>query len=187
MIVIWHIFLFLIYEVYFYELKPIHDLIMFALSQALCLVNSKLAVELDPLIWIRNYLDKVIDLRSLCDSPPPNDYLQIITDAAAASATTAQKTTTNLNEHETNAVAGSMSMNEIKSNLLLFMLAGYETSTFALSYCCYVLATHPDELAKLQDEIDETLNLIDSETKVKRRFNILRISLYVRLINESVF
>ena len=34
------------------------------------------------------------------------------------------------------------------------MLAGYDTTSNALSYCSYVLATHPEEQAKLQDEID---------------------------------
>jgi cytochrome P450 len=35
------------------------------------------------------------------------------------------------------------------------MLAGYDTTSNALSYSSYVLATHPEEQAKLQEEIDQ--------------------------------
>jgi hypothetical protein len=38
-------------------------------------------------------------------------------------------------------------------NMVLFMLAGYETTSTTLTYCTYVLATHPDEQQKLYDEI----------------------------------
>lgn len=39
-------------------------------------------------------------------------------------------------------------------NMVLFMLAGYETTSTTLTYCTYVLATHPDEQQKLYDEIN---------------------------------
>ncbi len=39
-------------------------------------------------------------------------------------------------------------------NMVLFMLAGYETTSTTLTYCTYVLATHPDEQQKLHDEIN---------------------------------
>lgn len=38
--------------------------------------------------------------------------------------------------------------------MVLFMLAGYETTSTTLTYCTYVLATHPDEQQKLYDEIN---------------------------------
>ena len=38
------------------------------------------------------------------------------------------------------------------------MVAGYETTSTALSYLTYVLATHPDEQLKLQQHIDEHLS-----------------------------
>ena len=45
-------------------------------------------------------------------------------------------------------------MQEIKENLTLFMLAGYETTSTALAYICYILAKHPEEQQKLIEEID---------------------------------
>ena len=46
------------------------------------------------------------------------------------------------------------SFKEVKLNLVGFMLAGYDTTSNTLSYCMHILTTHPEELAKLQDEID---------------------------------
>lgn len=34
-------------------------------------------------------------------------------------------------------------------------MAGFETTSTSLNYCFYILATHPDELKKLQEEIDD--------------------------------
>jgi len=39
-------------------------------------------------------------------------------------------------------------------NLMQFFLAGFETTFTALNYCIYVLSKHPEEMQKLQDEID---------------------------------
>lgn len=47
---------------------------------------------------------------------------------------------------------------EISMNLLLFMLAGYDTTSNALSYITYLLATHPEEQAKTRDEVDRIFN-----------------------------
>ena len=44
---------------------------------------------------------------------------------------------------------------EIKRNLVLFLLAGYETTSTTLLFTLYTLATNPDEQETLRDEIDQ--------------------------------
>ncbi|XP_061836290.1 cytochrome P450 3A40-like isoform X2 [Nerophis lumbriciformis] len=47
--------------------------------------------------------------------------------------------------------------NEILSQAMIFIFAGYETSSSSLCFLAYNLATHPDIQKVLQDEIDETI------------------------------
>ena len=51
---------------------------------------------------------------------------------------------------------------------MTFLVAGYDTTSNALTYCSYILAKHPEELAKLQDEIDEKFN---AESQVTLNFH----------------
>ncbi|CAF4609377.1 unnamed protein product, partial [Didymodactylos carnosus] len=53
------------------------------------------------------------------------------------------------------SVSRLLTYNEVKSNVFLFMVAGYETTSSALAYCTYVLANHFDIQRKLQEEIDQ--------------------------------
>ena len=46
---------------------------------------------------------------------------------------------------------------EIVGNILIFMIAGYETTSTTLAYCTYILATKPDIQEKLIAEIDAHL------------------------------
>ena len=48
-----------------------------------------------------------------------------------------------------------MTDNEIIGHSITFLLAGYETTSNALSYTAYLLALHPDVQEKLQEEIDD--------------------------------
>ena len=50
-----------------------------------------------------------------------------------------------------------MSDLEIVAQSVIFIFAGYETTSSALSFALYLLATHPDVQKKLQDEIDAAL------------------------------
>ncbi len=63
-------------------------------------------------------------------------------------------------------------LKEIEFNLVGFLLAGFETTSTALGYCFYVLATKNNEMLKLQDEID--LYFLNSHV------------IYIILMNENL-
>ena len=50
-----------------------------------------------------------------------------------------------------------MDEEELFANLLVFFLAGHDTSSTALSWIFYLLAQHPDVQEKLRNEVKETL------------------------------
>ena len=56
---------------------------------------------------------------------------------------------------EDDSGAKKLTNEEIISQSVTFMLAGYETTSNALTYTAYQLALHPDVQLKLQEEIDE--------------------------------
>uniref|UniRef100_A0A8C9F918 Uncharacterized protein n=1 Tax=Pavo cristatus TaxID=9049 RepID=A0A8C9F918_PAVCR len=51
----------------------------------------------------------------------------------------------------------ALSDEEILAQALIFVFAGYETTSSTLSYISYHLATHPDVQKRLQDEVDANL------------------------------
>ena len=50
---------------------------------------------------------------------------------------------------------------EVNENLIDFLLAGFETTYTTLNYCFYALTKYPDEMVKLQDEIDSKFSYDD--------------------------
>ncbi|KAI5091214.1 cytochrome P450, family 3, subfamily A, polypeptide 65, partial [Silurus meridionalis] len=73
------------------------------------------------------------------------DFLQLMIDS--------QKDSNNLNSKERNK---GLNDHEILSQSLVFIFAGYETSNKTLSFLFYNLASNPETMKKLQEEIDET-------------------------------
>ena len=47
-----------------------------------------------------------------------------------------------------------MTVSEVLAQSVIFLIAGYETSSNTLGFICYYLATNPDVQEKLQKEID---------------------------------
>ena len=49
---------------------------------------------------------------------------------------------------------------ELTNNLFVFLIAGFDTTSTALSYCFYCLSKIPKEMEKLQEEIDSMIEKI---------------------------
>lgn len=45
-------------------------------------------------------------------------------------------------------------LKEVLMNLMMFLLAGYETTSVTLAILTHLLAQHPDEMHKLQAELE---------------------------------
>jgi cytochrome P450 len=72
---------------------------------------------------------------------------------------------------------------EVVSNVFLFMIAGYETTSTALAYCTYILATKPDIQEKLVQEIDENKwNNNNDEDAYETATNLPYLDLFIREI-----
>ncbi|XP_074742235.1 cytochrome P450 3A29-like isoform X2 [Strix uralensis] len=76
----------------------------------------------------------------------------------------------------------SLSDEEILAQALIFVFAGYETTSSTLSYISYNLATHPDVQQRLQDEIDANL-----PNKATPTYNAITQMEYLDMVvNESL-
>ncbi|CAF1401792.1 unnamed protein product, partial [Rotaria sordida] len=70
---------------------------------------------------------------------------------------------------------------EVVSNVFLFMIAGYETTSTALAYCTYILATKLDIQDKLIKEIHEIKwNNYNNEDIYDIATNLRSLDLFVR-------
>lgn len=79
---------------------------------------------------------------------------------------------------------------EIISNILVFMAAGYETTSTSLAYATYELAKHPEVLEKLQAEIDQLPlgndDESDEETKKYPDYDIVAQMPYMDMFVSEV-
>ncbi|NWR75620.1 CP3AT protein, partial [Centropus unirufus] len=95
------------------------------------------------------------------------DFLQLMVDSQSSTETDSYK---------------SLSNEEILAQALIFVFAGYETTSSTLSYLSYNLATHPDVQQKLQDEIDANL-----ANKATPTYNaIMQMEYLDMVVNESL-
>ena len=74
----------------------------------------------------------------------------------------------------------------IKDNVMLFVIAGSDTTTSALTWLIYLLGRHPDKQDKLIEEIDEFLLDLSDKHEQMTLFNVKRLKYLASCINESL-
>ncbi|XP_009888357.1 PREDICTED: cytochrome P450 3A24-like [Charadrius vociferus] len=101
------------------------------------------------------------------------DFLQLMVDS--------QSSQESSNSAETDSYK-SLSDEEILAQALIFVFAGYETTSSTLSYISYNLAVHPDVQQQLQDEIDANL-----PNKAAPTYNaIMQMEYLDMVVNETL-
>ncbi|KAG7316189.1 hypothetical protein KOW79_021055 [Hemibagrus wyckioides] len=91
-------------------------------------------------------LRKIKSERVVKDNKKRVDFMQLMIDSQKSE-------TDDLDIKETNK---GLNDHEILSQSMIFIFAGYETSSSSLSFLFYNLASNPETMKKLQKEIDET-------------------------------
>uniref|UniRef100_G1MWT3 unspecific monooxygenase n=1 Tax=Meleagris gallopavo TaxID=9103 RepID=G1MWT3_MELGA len=102
------------------------------------------------------------------------DFLQLMIDSQSSQ--DGSKTAEEKDSHK------SLSDEEILAQALIFVFAGYETTSSTLSYISYHLAIHPDVQKQLQDEIDANL-----PNKAAPTYNaVMQMEYLDMVVNESL-
>ncbi|UJR30560.1 hypothetical protein I4U23_018089 [Adineta vaga] len=118
---------------------------------------TKAFIEENPATWILSQARQMIKKQQEIGRTSRVDLLQLMLESASNEEYIQDGLANNANNEETDIeppLVRKLTKHEIASNVFLFMIAGYETTSTALSYISYVLATHPNEQLKLQHHID---------------------------------
>ncbi|CAF1380892.1 unnamed protein product, partial [Didymodactylos carnosus] len=100
-----------------------------------------------PSRWLIDRLRNVVNKRKQQNGEVEyKDLLQVMLDAAQNHEIKDEK-------EMAESLAKSLTYDEVIMNVFLFLIAGYESTSTALAYCTYVLATNPIEQTRLQEEI----------------------------------
>jgi cytochrome P450 len=117
--------------------------------------------KLLPVSWLHHHIMDVIEVRTQegKSASSKKDYLQILLDAQGDSKELKDEFDKSVNYNDVH-LNKKLTLNEINANLVLFLLAGYETTSNTLSSCLYTLSKYPEEQNKLIDEFNEYFTTI---------------------------
>nr|ATW72306.1 cytochrome p450 CYP3045C15 [Brachionus calyciflorus] len=155
-----HLNLFTYLADYFHEFRAIIvDFLILTQRVLSIFIDSN---KLQAVFWLRYKVRELVELRKR-NGPLANrkkDYIQLLLDANEQFQN--EKTT------DQNEIKKYLTQDEVHSGLMLFMLAGYETTSNTLTNASFVLVTHPKEQMKLYEEITShfgsDLSLVNSES-----------------------
>ncbi|XP_052023958.1 cytochrome P450 3A11 [Apodemus sylvaticus] len=97
----------------------------------------------DSIAFFKKFVDRMKENRLDAKQKHRVDFLQLMMNA--------HNNTKDKESHK------ALSDTEITAQSIIFIFAGYETTSSTLSFALYALATHPDIQKKLQEEIDRAL------------------------------
>lgn len=100
-------------------------------------------ISLDSFEFFRDITQHTLEMRRNKTTFRP-DFLQLMLDA-------------HKEVHTSEGTQNGLTDEQILANAIIFLLAGYETTSTQLSWMAYSLATHPEWQEKIQTEIDETV------------------------------
>ncbi|XP_070766967.1 cytochrome P450 3A30-like isoform X1 [Enoplosus armatus] len=136
-------------------------------------IFEKMDVSLFPaqvLDFFYNFLKSIKSDRNKNQHKNRVDFMQLMVDSQ----------TSENNKEDTSPQKG-LTDHEILSQAMLFIFAGYETSSSTLGFLAYNLATHPHTQKTLQEEIDETF-----PEKIRPTYEALMQMEYLDMVmNES--
>ncbi|CAF1075862.1 unnamed protein product [Rotaria sordida] len=111
----------------------------------------------DPVTWIHKQAEHLIKKRAELGDTNRMDLLKLMLESASDDDFIEDglgSVVANADMDIEAPLVRQLTQHEIVANIYLFMVAGYETTSAALAYITYVLATHPNEQRKLQEHID---------------------------------
>ena len=140
------------------------------------LVNAIFPSRLEeaPGFWLINQVKHSISERMNNAQASRVDLLQLMINVATSDVPTAKK----------------LHLDEISSNVFLFMIAGFETTSTTLAYSTYVLATHPHIQERLVEDISqpiEQFEYLDLFLREVLRMYPVAIQAISRECNETTF
>ncbi|XP_071501620.1 cytochrome P450 3A40-like [Diadema antillarum] len=116
----------------------------------------------DVIAFFKAVVDEAVDNRKSTNDKTRLDFLQLMIDAAEEDdgdddgdgGEDLGSRSTNRSTTESKTKREPLTRQELTSQALAFFFAGYETTSSAISFASYLLATHPEEQDRLIDEID---------------------------------
>ena len=168
-------------SLYFPEFKPL----LRSLGQMWSYVGTKINDKyVLPIFSLMNKIHQILDKR-LESKVQRQDYLQILLEAYDESLeeTSSKEGAIDIS---TLKVEKKITSDEIKANLVLFLLAGFETTASSLSYCMYVMARYPAEMRKLQEEIDTHFGGLQSGETIQPDYDNIQKLQYMDMFVKEV-
>ncbi|XP_053407088.1 putative cytochrome P450 CYP13A10 isoform X1 [Mercenaria mercenaria] len=141
-------------------------------------------LKFNPVIWLENKLQTVVQNRKLSDKRDTYDLLELFLNSEYDPERTEMDQLSDC-ENNVKCIAKHrfLSTQELGSQCLLFLLSGYETTSTTLAYVMYEMAMNPDVQRILQEEIDKYYP--DDDDKVEYD-NVMKMEYLDMVLNETL-